>query len=157
VARYGQKFKQRAVARLLPPESSAISTVSQELGVSMETLERWRADALSMPARERAWTAAARLQAVIATASMDEAQLSAWCREQGVYPTELQQWKRDATAALGEPSEAGASAQEVREDRKRIKELERDLRRKDKALAEAAALLVLSKQMEAIFRRGEDE
>ena len=123
----------------------------------MATLERWRADALSTPARERAWTAAARLQAVIATASMDEAQLSAWCREQGVYPTELQQWKRDAIAALGEPSDVSVSAQEVREDRKRIKELERDLRRKDKALAETAALLVLSKQMEAIFRRGEVE
>ena len=157
MARYGQKLKQRAVARLLPPESSAISTVSRELGVSMGTLERWRADALSMPARERAWTAAARLQAVIATASMDEAQLSAWCREQGVYPTELQQWKRDATAALGEPGDVSVSAQEARGDRKRIKELERDLRRQDKALAEAAALLVLSKQMEAIFRRGEDE
>ena len=157
MARYGQKFKQRAVARLLPPESAAISTVSQELGVSLATLERWRADALSMPARERAWTAAARLQAVIATASMDEAQLSAWCREQGVYPTELQQWKADAIAALGEPGDPRVSAQDAREDRKRIKELERDLRRKDKALAETAALLVLSKQMEAIFRRGEDE
>jgi transposase len=157
VARYGQKFKQRAVARLLPPESSAITTVSQELGVSLATLERWRAEALSKPPRERSWTAAARLQAVIATAAMDEAQLSAWCREQGVYPTELHQWKRDATAALGEPGEVSVSAQEVREDRKRIKELERDLKRKEKALAEAAALLVLSKQMEAIFRRGEDE
>jgi DNA-binding transcriptional MerR regulator len=157
VARYGSKFKQRAVARLLPPESAAISTVSQELGVSVATLERWRADALSMPARERAWTAAARLQAVIATAAMDEAQRNAWCREQGVYPTELQQWKLDAIAALGEPTEERVSAQQVREDKKRIKELERDLRRKDKALAETAALLVLSKQMEAIFQRGEDE
>jgi hypothetical protein len=110
-----------------------------------------------MPARERAWTAAARLQAVIATAAMDEAQLSAWCREQGVYPTELQQWKADATAALTETTEERVSPQQAREDKKRIKELERDLRRKDKALAETAALLVLSKQMEAIFRRGEDE
>ena len=98
-----------------------------------------------------------RLQAVIATAAMDEAQLSAWCREQGVYPTELQQWKSDATAALTESTEERVSPQQAREDKKRIKELERDLRRKDKALAEAAALLVLSKQMEAIFRRGEDE
>ena len=155
MARYGQKFKQRAVARLLPPESSAISAVSQELGVSVATLERWRADALSTPARERAWTAAARLQAVIATAAMDEAQLSAWCREQGVYPTQLHQWKRDATAGLGEPGEVSVSAQEVREDRKRIKELERLLF--SFQIAEAAALLVLSKQMEAIFRRGEDE
>jgi transposase-like protein len=157
VARYGEKFKQRAVARLLPPESSAISTVSQEMGISVATLERWRADALSMPARERAWTAAARLQAVITTAAMDEAQLGAWCREQGVYPSELQQWKSDATAALTESTEERVSPQQAREDKKRIKELERDLRRKDKALAETAALLVLSKQMEAIFRRGEDE
>lgn len=157
MARYGEKFKQRAVARLLPPESSAISTVSLEMGISVATLERWRADALSRPARERAWTAAARLQAVIATAAMEEAQLGAWCREQGVYPTELLQWKSDATAALTETTEERVSPQQVREDRKRIKELERDLRRKDKALAETAALLVLSKQMEAIFRRGEDE
>ena len=46
MARYGEKFKQRAVARLLPPESSAISAVSQDMGISVATLERWRADAL---------------------------------------------------------------------------------------------------------------
>jgi hypothetical protein len=96
-------------------------------------------------------------KAVITTAAMDEAQLSAWCREQGVYPSELQQCKSDATAALTESTEERVTPQQAREDRKRIKELERDLKRKDKALAEAAALLVLSKQMEAIFRRGEDE
>ena len=94
MARYGEKFRQRAVARLLPPESSAVSTVSQEIGVSVATVERWRADALSMPARERAWTAAARLQAVIATAAMDETQLSTWCGEQGVYPTDYNSGKR---------------------------------------------------------------
>ena len=77
MARYGQAFKERAVARLLPPESAPIQQISQELGVSVATLERWRADALSAPTRERVWTAAARLQAVIATAAMDEAQRSA--------------------------------------------------------------------------------
>jgi len=112
VARYGKEFKDRAVARLLPPESAPVQTVSQEIGVSVSTLERWLADALSTPARdrERVWTAAARLQAVIATAAMDEAQRSIWCRENGVYPTELQQWKDDATAALGEVPEERASA-----------------------------------------------
>lgn len=108
-------------------------------------------------ARERAWTAAARLQAVIATAAMDEAQRSAWCREQGVYPTELQQWKENATAALSEIPEERISPQETRDARKRVKELERDLRRKEKALAETTALLVLSKQLQAIFQRGEEE
>jgi transposase len=157
VARYGNEFKARAVARLLPPESAPITTVSQESGVSVATLERWRADALSMPARERAWTAAARLQAVIATAAMDEAQRSAWCREQGVYPTQLQQWKENATAALSEIPEERASPQETRDARKRVKELERDFRRKEKALSETTALLVLSKQLQAIFQRGEEE
>jgi hypothetical protein len=57
------------------------------------------------------------LQAVIATAAMDEAQLSAWCREQGVYPTELQQWKSDATAALTESTEERVSPQQAREYR----------------------------------------
>ena len=80
MARYSNEFKARAVARLLPPESAPIPRISQEIGVSVATLERWRADALSMPARERAWTAVARLQAVIVTAAMDEAQRSAWCR-----------------------------------------------------------------------------
>jgi len=121
------------------------------------TLERWRADALSRPARERAWTAAARLEAVITTAAMDEAQRSAWCREQGLFPADLQQWRQSAMTALSQPEEVRASPQETREDRKRIKELERDLRRKEKALAETAALLVLSKKLEALFQEGGEE
>jgi transposase-like protein len=160
VARYGKEFKDRAIARLLPPESAPLQTVSQEIGVSVSTLERWHAEALSTPARdrERVWTAAARLQAVIATAAMDESQRSAWCRENGVYPSELDQWKQNAVAALSEAPDDRASPQETRDSRKRIKELERDLRRKDKALAETAALLVLSKQLQAIFQRnGEDD
>ena len=157
MGRYAQAFKDRAVARLLPPESAPVQTVSQELGVSVATLERWRAIALSTPARERVWTAAARLQAVITTAAMDEAQRSAWCREQGVYPTELQQWKDNATASLSEIPEDRVTPQQSRDARKRIKELEREVRRKDKALAETAALLVLSKKFEAILQRDEEE
>ena len=109
----------------------------------MATLERWRAETLANGSRGGAgsqrWTAAARLQAVIATAAMDEATRSAWCREQGLYPAELDAWKQDAIAGLGEPR--AASAAEAREDRRRVKELERQLHRKDKALAETAALL----------------
>ncbi len=97
------------------------------------------------------------MEAVVATAAMDEAQRSAWCREQGLFPADLQQWRQSATAALSQPEEARASPQETRDDRRRIKELERDLRRKEKALAEAAALLVLSKKLEALFQPGGDE
>jgi hypothetical protein len=67
-------------------------------------------------------------------------------------------WRQAATAALAEPEEARASPQQTRQDRRRIKDLERELRRKDKALAETAALLVLSKKVAAIFNqdKGED-
>jgi len=146
------------VARLLPPESSSVEIVSREVGVSVATLERWRADALASGpgGGSQRWTAAARLQAVIATAAMDEATRSAWCREQGLYqhPAELDAWKQDAIAGLGEPR--AASAAEARQDRRRVKELERELHRKDKALAETAALLVLSKKLSAVFHEGED-
>lgn len=157
MARYGRAFKERAVARLLPPESSSVETVSRELGVSVSTLERWRADALSQPEGKRIWTAAARLEAVIATATMDEEAKSAWCREKGLYPSELEKWRQGATAALAEPEEARASPQQTRQAKKRIKELERELKRKDKALAETAALLVLSKKLSAIYGEGADE
>jgi transposase len=156
VARYGQAYKDRIVARLLPPESSAVEPVSREVGISVATLERWRADALANASGTGSprWTPAARLQAVIITAAMDEATRSAWCCEQGLYPAELEAWKRDAIAGLGEPR--AASAVEARHDRRRVKELERELHRKDKALAETAALLVLSKKLSAVFHEGED-
>ena len=157
MARYGQAYKDRAAARLLPPESAAVEVVAREIGVAVGTLERWQDDAQSRPARGRAWTAAARLEAVITTAALDQAGKSAWCRQHGVYPTELDKWRSSATAALAEPEEARASPQATRQDKRRIKELERDLLRKDRALAETAALLVLSKKVAAIFNKGEDE
>jgi transposase-like protein len=146
MARYGKHFKERTVARLLPPESAAPEVLSAEVGVSVQTLERWRSDALLQPARERIWTAAARLEAVIATAAMDAAVPAAWCREHGVYGVQLQQWRENAIQALAEPEEVRASPQQTKQDRHRIMELEREVRRKDRALAETAALRVLSKK-----------
>ncbi len=157
MARYGQAFKNKVIAKLLPPNTASLEEISREVGVSTDTLERWRAESLTTPARERAWSAAARLSAVITTAAMDESTRSAWCRENGVYPQELDAWCTSATQALADSEEQRASPKETAADRKRIKELERELRRKDKALAETAALLVLSKKLEAIFHKGEDE
>lgn len=145
---------------MLPPDSASPEAVSREIGVGVDTLERWRSESLSKAVKERVWTAAARFEAVLATAAMDEASRSAWCRENGVYLQQLQQWRASATQALAAPEEARASPSQTREDRRRIKELEREVRRKDRALAETAALLVLSKKCEAILQRnlqGEDE
>jgi transposase-like protein len=160
MARYGQKFKANAVARLLPPQSCPVETLSARIGISVGTLERWRAEALANASGNSGggaatrWTAVARLETVIATAAMDAATRAGWCREQGLYPLDLETWKQDAISGLGEPHDAETA--EMKRDRRRIKELERDLNRKDKALAETAALLVLSKKLSAIFHEGAD-
>jgi hypothetical protein len=94
-----------------PPESSAVEQVSSEVGVSVTTLERWRAEALAdgSASSNQRWTPVARLQAVIATATLDEVTRGAWCRVQGIYPAELEAWKQDAVAGLGEPRAASAT------------------------------------------------
>ncbi|MBK6850947.1 MAG: transposase [Burkholderiales bacterium] len=70
MARCGQAFKDRAVARMLPPESASADVVAREIGVGADTLERWRSEALSRSARERVWAAAARFDAVLTTAAL---------------------------------------------------------------------------------------
>jgi transposase len=70
MARYGQKFKDNAVARVLPPQSCPVETLSARIGISVGTLERWRAEALANASGNGGsasrWTAMARLEAVIA-------------------------------------------------------------------------------------------
>ena len=96
MARYGQGFKDRAVARLLPPESAAVDEVAREVGIGAGTLERWRSQALSRPVRERVWTSAARFDAVLTTTALDEAGRSTWCRAHGVYPQQLHSGRQAA-------------------------------------------------------------
>lgn len=157
MARYGQAFKDRMVARLLPPESADVSVVSREAGVSADTLERWRSEALSNGQKSGGWTAVARFEAILATAGMSEEDKAAWCRRQGIFPSELVEWREAATGALEVPGHRAANESTTAAERRQIKELERELRRKDKALAETAALLVLSKKLSAIFHKDADE
>jgi transposase len=147
----------KAVARLLPPESASLADVAPAFGVSIKTLEKWRDAALLQPAGKKQWTPAARFEALLETASLNKQERSAWCRTHGVYPQQLIEWRQSATEALGAPQSELNSPAQAKAARRRIQELERDLRRKEKALAEAAALLVLSKKLGAIFPRDEDE
>ncbi len=157
MARYAKELKDKVVARLLPPESANLEALAAELGINPATLERWRSQALAAPARLPNWTAAARLEAVLSTAVLDEQAKSQWCRSHGVFMQDLEQWRQVATRALEQPGALARPSAASREDRARIKELERELQRKERALAETAALLVLSKKLEAIFPRGEAE
>lgn len=156
---YAQEFKEKITRQLLPPHSRSVASVSRESGVSEPALyawkKQWQEQAQPAPAPlgdSRSWDAKARLQAVIATAAMNEAQRSAWCREHGLYVDQLDAW-RQAFERMDDDA-PHASRSEIARERKSVNRLQKELARKDKALAEAAALLVLSKKAQAI--RGVD-
>lgn len=90
---------------------------------------------------------------VIETAGLSEAELAQYCRKKGLHVEQVRAWRGACEGANGSPEERVSPAQRAQE-RKRLRELEKELRRKDKALAEAAALLVLSRKLEAL--RSED-
>lgn len=101
------------------------------------------------------WDARAKLAAVIATDSMNEAERSTYCREHSLYVEQLDAWKQ-AFETMGQPDSA-ATKRDLRAARKKNRKLEKELRRKDKALSETSALLALSKKAEAIWGTDEDD
>jgi hypothetical protein len=150
---------------MLPPNTMAIRRLSQEEGISEATLHKWRAEARGkgqlLPdsdAGPEGWSSRDKFAVVLETAALNEADLAEYCRKRGVFPAQIKAWRaaceqandwdRASTARLG---------QATREDRKRVKDLERELARKEKALAEAAALLVLRKKAYAIWGDGGEE
>ena len=98
------------------------------------------------------WPAEAKLAAVIETATFSEVELSQYCREKGLYPEQVKAWRK---ACLDGQTVAMRQSQservQTKVDRKRIRDLERELNRKEKALAEAAALLVLRKKLNTLW------
>lgn len=110
------------------------------------------------PLNPENWSGANKLAVVIETAALNEEQLSEYCRRKGLYPEQIARWKESAVAG-NESSRplTKAEMQELKRDRKKIPRLEKELNRKDKALAEAAALLVLQKKAQAIWGEPEDE
>jgi transposase-like protein len=149
---------------MLPPNNIAIRELSQAEGISEATLHKWRTAARGkgqlLPdadAGPEGWSSRDKFAAVLETAALNEADLAEYCRKRGLYPAQITAWRaaceqandwdRVSTARLG---------QATKEEKKRVKDLERDLARKEKALAEAAALLILRKKASAIWGGDED-
>lgn len=105
------------------------------------------------PKRPQDWTALERAQAVLAASQLSDEELGEFLRSQGLHREQLDEWKRALEEALAQPRR-GARASG---DAKRIKELEREIARKDKALAETAALLVLKKKMALLWGEEDDD
>lgn len=155
---YTAAFKARVLQRLVGPQKISAYRLSAEVGVSQVTLSRWLAAARSVPAMAtsgRKWTGAQKLRVVLAAHGLSETELGAMLRREGLHAAQLDEWRAAAETALEDPSrrreKSGPSP-----DAQRIQALERDLRRKEKALAEAAALLILKKKVEAYWGDEDD-
>ena len=147
----------------MPPHLVSVSKLSRDTGVSDVTLYKWRKEyrnkGVAVPAyksKPEKWTAEDKLAVIIETASFNEVQLSEYCRSKGLFKKQIEQWKAEALSGYQKSAQTKKQQSCHRqEDKKKIKQLERELKRKEKALAETAALLVLSKKYETIW--GEDE
>ena len=162
--RYSAERREAVLKKMLPPNNRSIREIAEEEGISEATLYNWRkaarAEGRSLPDGDQSpegWTAADKFAAVVETAALNEAELSAWCRERGLYPEQIRQWRQACEQANDWDRTQNDRLRQARKtDQQRLKELERELKKKEKALAETAALLVLSKKAKAIWGDGED-
>lgn len=147
------------VSKLLPPLNRSVVEVSQQEGIAVGTLYHWRDKARLkgnvVPGNKQttdAWPAEARLATVIEVASLSATELNRYCREKGLYVEQVVAWRAACIAGQRSAHEQrGSEREEIRVGKKRIRELERELHHKEKALAEVAALLVLRKKLNALW------
>jgi len=138
--------------------------IAKEFGISRSSVQNWlRQYRLSgakqvteVEKRPQDWTAEERFSAVLETHGLSVEELGSWCRQHGLHTHQLEQWRRDAMAGS-----AGNGRREEQVELKRLRQqnqqLKKDLRRKEKALAETSALLVLKKKADLIWGDGEDD
>ena len=151
---YTESFRQQALEKVYTRGSSTINAVAEDLNMSYGTLRNWmKADRNRLPTKDglqskrpQDWSLAERLQILMESHGLDEEALNAWCREKGIFRHHLEQWQAAFTA-----SSAVDSRSQLRELKEQNKALTRELNRKEKALAEAAALLVLQKKYQALW------
>jgi transposase len=146
-------YKQKMVERLTGADASSARQLARETGISQETLSRWLREARTLhevPSKKRpakkTWTIDEKIRVLSESAKLTGAELTRYLEREGLLLAEVEQWRM----ALGD--EASASIATT----KRVRKLERELARKEKALAEAAALLVLKKKVEHLWE-GEDD
>ena len=160
---YSEEFKSSLIAKMLPPNNIPVPDLARDTGIPKDTLYTWRIKhqrSMSDPAKPQVpsgeLSSAEKFSVVVETASLNEVELSAYCRRKGLYPEQISAWRESCLQANATVSPKVDRAQ-LSAKTKQIKQLEAELRRKDKALAETAALLVLQKKVQAIWGEPEDE
>jgi transposase len=163
--RYSEAVKADVRRRMSPPQRQSVAQISAELGIHVVTLynwrKAWRLQGEVVPASEKhpdGWSGTDKFTVVLETAGLNATELSAYCRERGLYPEQVERWRQASQDANEKPVLTLKEQKELErlraQDQREIKRLKQELRRKEKALAEAAALLIASKKIQAFW--GED-
>ena len=162
---YTKEFKDSILKRLEAPTNETVTSVCKDTGVSRATIYKWIKEnnqnqdgsLINLKSKSK-WSSEDKFHIVIETASMNENELGEYCRYKGIYLEELKAWKKQCLSANTEIKEDPIKLKELYlKEQAKSKELKKDLRRKEKALAETAALLVLRKKAQAIWGDHEEE
>lgn len=155
---YSEAFVEQALIKVYSRGGRSIRAVAQEMNVNYDTIRHWikyrsmnKSDTREKEKRPQDWTREEQLIALHETHGLSGEPLQAWCRERGLFAHHLVSWK---AAICAEGRDSAPGTQELRKLKEENAALKRDAARKDKALAEAAALLVLQKKFRALW---EDE
>ena len=162
---YSKELKEALLRRMLPPNNESITKIAREEGLSEQTIRNWqnkaRKEGYAAPGKDAVpddWSTQDKFLIVVETASLNETELAEYARKKGLYVEQIKAWKDACMNANGGiAKEAARLNRELKESQRERKKLEKEIQRKDKALAEAAALLVLSKKANAIWGDPEDE
>ena len=165
--RYSIEEKEKLTKKMLPPENCSITKLSIETGVSRSTLSTWKSKALKgQPSRgcgrpKNTVSSREKFMIVMETYTLSEIDLAKYCREHGYYVEDVKKWRLSCIDANANNQNNSVSSNDLKveliEEKKKSKELSKELRIKDKALAETTALLVLRKKLNAIFAGDEED
>lgn len=165
MARYSEEFKYSIIRRMMPPLNETVTSIARETGLSEATLHQWkkkaRAKGIAVPSGEpeaERWSTIDKFSIVVETATLSEIELAEYCRSKGLYVEQVQAWRDACMQANGGVAQQASQMQKnIRQKDREIKQLSQELRRKESALAETAALLVLRKKAHAIWGANEEE
>lgn len=163
--RYPKELKNSIIAKMLPPNNQSLSQIQQETGVPEGTLKLWRKGirekGFAAPAGEQQserWSTRDKFLIVVETSTLSEIELSEYCRKKGLYVEQVKAWQDNCMQANGGiAQELSLVQRREKEIEKELKEVKKELQRKESALAETAALLVLRKKAEAIWGSKDEE
>ena len=162
---YAKELKNSIVTKMLPPNNQSLDVIHAESGIPMGTLKKWqrdlRANGYAAPAGERSserWSTRDKFLIVVETASLNEVELAEYCRKKGLFVEQVRQWQENCLQSNGGVAHELAEARRREKDtEKLLRKTQKELQRKESALAEAAALLILSKKAQAIWGSSEVE